>query len=59
MVPKNPDFRFQIGRKIRKTEKNGKSKKLYVTYQIKAYGKLVHVDIMKIQDSTKILGKNP
>ena len=30
-----------------------------MTYQIKAYGKLVHVDIMKIQDSTKILGKKP
>ena len=24
-VPKNPDFRFRIGRKIRKTEKTGKS----------------------------------
>ena len=56
-VPKNPDFRFRIGRKIRKTEKNGKIGKLYVTYQIKAYGMLVHAHTTEFQNFSKILGK--
>ena len=54
-VPKNPDFRFRIGRKLRKTEKNGKIGKLHVTYQIKAYGTLVHADTLKFQNFSKIL----
>ena len=56
-VPKNPDFRFRIGRKLRKTEKTGKLGKLHVTYQIKACGVLVHADTLKSQNSRKILGK--
>ena len=57
-VPTNPDFRFRIGRKLRKTEKNGKIGKLHVAYQIKAYGMLVHADTLKFQISSKILEKN-
>ena len=57
-VPKNPDFRFRIGRKLRKTEKTGKLGKLHVTYQIKAYDTLVHADSLKAQNSRKILGEN-
>ena len=56
-VPKNPDFRFRIGRKLRKTEKTGKIGKLHVAYQIKAYGMLVHADTLKFQISSKILEK--
>ena len=58
MVPKNPDFRFRIGRKIRKTGKNRKIRKLYVTYQIKAYGTLVCADTLEFQNFKKILEKN-
>ena len=53
-VPKNPDFRFWIGRKLRK---NWKIQKLHVTYQIKANGTMVHADTLKCQNSCKIRTK--
>ena len=49
MVPKHPDFPSRIGRKLRKTEKTGKLGILHMTYQIKAYGTLVHADSLKFQ----------
>ena len=57
-VPKNPDFRFRIGRKLRKTEKTGKFRKFHVTYQIKAFGTLVHADSLNFQNPGKFWGEN-
>ena len=42
-VPKNPDFRFRIGRKIRKTEKNRKNVKRHMTPYFKGNCKQVFV----------------
>ena len=49
----NPDSRFRIGWKLRKTEKTGKVKKLHVTCQIKAYCTLVHAGTLKFQQNSE------
>ena len=42
-VPKNPDFHFRIGRKLRKTGKNRKNVKSHVTPHFKGNCKQVFV----------------
>ena len=43
--------------KRKKPEKPEKSEKLHVTYQIKAYGMLVHAHSIEFQNFGKILGE--